>query len=66
MCTFTIHSSGLVFTSQTAVDASMQTLAQSGDEWRERLTKQWKDLPVFVVGKATSQAGTDEMVCIYQ
>ena len=25
--------------------------------WQEELTKQWKSLPVFVVGKATSQAG---------
>ncbi len=42
---------GLVFTSQTAVDACYDCL--NG----ERLDDEWTNSPVFTVGKATTQSG---------
>ncbi len=55
---------GLVFTSQTAVESAISALADSEADtsatstpWAERLAEEWKDHPIFVVGKATAQAG---------
>lgn len=50
---------GLVFTSQTAVEAVCVALAGSGVT--HQLVEQWKGIPVFVVGKATAQAGEVEL-----
>ena len=55
---------GLVVTSQTAVEAVSAALAGSEVTaglpevtHRSQLVEQWKGKPVFVVGKATAQAG---------
>lgn len=47
---------GMIFTSQTAVDSLTHAITQSGGELADVL-KQWKDVPIFVVGKATAAAG---------
>ena len=54
---------GVVFTSQTAVEAANSALVTSGSRrspevnTKEQLTEQWESHPVFAVGKATAQAG---------
>nr|QIA61830.1 uroporphyrinogen-III synthase [Halichondria panicea] len=45
--------SGIVFTSGTAVEVCVSSLTEHE---RGRVTERWKQLPVFVVGKATAQA----------
>ena len=47
-------SPGIVFTSQTAVEACVRSLSQ-GDG--SSMAEDWETLPVFVVGKATAKAG---------
>ena len=60
---------GVIFTSQTAVEASLAALSESVEVDSttpssleapiEQVTEQWKTLPVFVVGRATATAGDD-------
>ena len=50
-----------MFTSQTAVEAA--SAAMLGPEVNQaQLAQKWEGRPVFVVGKATSQAGKDMSV----
>ena len=49
---------GVIFTSQTAVGSAVHALSTTAPDWKkEDISKQWEDRPVFVVGRATAQAG---------
>lgn len=50
--------SGIIFTSQRAVDSVERAIMKSGnkEEWDEKLCSGWKHIPAYVVGKATAGA----------
>ena len=54
-----VDSAGIVFTSGTAVEVCVSSLTEHE---RGRVTERWEQLPVFVVGKATAQAGKCEKI----
>ncbi len=59
-CSYCFVTAGIVFTSGTAVEVCVSSLTEHE---RGKVAELWEQLPVFVVGKATAQAGKCFMSC---